>query len=728
MRKSVENLLITSHDVIGQSFNQALAFSGAMAASAPPQTSPLAEQRRSPSPNLSPGNSPKARNRREHSRSDTHLFVPSNNDLYNSSVEKTDGAEQDNVSRSSDSSQVIDLSRSVSHESERGDKEASRIAKRDARVNDRTKKKSSWYNVLYPNYKTRSEDFKRIFKDVPDDERLIVEYSCAMQKDILLQGRLYVSQNFLCFYANIFGWETSVSLKWREVTAITKEKTALVIPNAILVCTEAEKHFFTSFTARDKAHLMLFRVWQHALMDQPVPMQVMWKWVHNCYGDELGLTSDDEYAAPNEDEKLSSARLSVESFSEEGLSVAEQNVEIEHAEEADTNIEIATCITLSPGNPETPLRASTPAEQLPTDLSDTTESDVEKTTPFLPKSIICPAPHVGRQLVQAEFPIHVDTLFTLLFTGSQFLIDFHAARNTQDLVQGSWAQNTHGVKSRTVSLTVALTQPVGPKTSQVTETQVMLPCSKPGQLYSIDIDSVNVGIPYAASFYVTMHYCLIRTGDQQSSISVHAQIKYKKSVWSVAKGFIEKNAWAGLEDFFDALIKALAEECELSPNRQRKSRRRRRVTAPSPRPADDNYRSRSSHILPYTGRTASQTVNHPVRRPTDTLAWGVLVILVVLVFLNAALFYKLWALEERSLQSPAEVHVMRNPPQSHDEWLKVLQRQESLHSAEMRKWQRVLHSAIQLLRKTEQSLGELHQALQPGVPPAAEIPEKHSEL
>jgi hypothetical protein len=52
------------------------------------------------------------------------------------------------------------------------------------------------------------------------------------------------------------------------VTAITKEKTALVIPNAILVCTEGEKHFFTSFGARDKTYLMLFRVWQNALMDQ----------------------------------------------------------------------------------------------------------------------------------------------------------------------------------------------------------------------------------------------------------------------------------------------------------------------------------------------------------------------------------------------------------------------------------------------------------------------------
>jgi hypothetical protein len=35
-------------------------------------------------------------------------------------------------------------------------------------------KKKAWYNVLYPSYKSRSEDFKKLFKDVPDDERLIV--------------------------------------------------------------------------------------------------------------------------------------------------------------------------------------------------------------------------------------------------------------------------------------------------------------------------------------------------------------------------------------------------------------------------------------------------------------------------------------------------------------------------------------------------------------------------
>lgn len=42
------------------------------------------------------------------------------------------------------------------------------------RKDGRPKKKSSWFNSLYPTYKSRSGDFKRIFKEVPDDERLVV--------------------------------------------------------------------------------------------------------------------------------------------------------------------------------------------------------------------------------------------------------------------------------------------------------------------------------------------------------------------------------------------------------------------------------------------------------------------------------------------------------------------------------------------------------------------------
>jgi len=39
----------------------------------------------------------------------------------------------------------------------------------------------------------------------------LVVCSCALQRDILIQGRLYISPNWLCFYANLFGKDIKVT-------------------------------------------------------------------------------------------------------------------------------------------------------------------------------------------------------------------------------------------------------------------------------------------------------------------------------------------------------------------------------------------------------------------------------------------------------------------------------------------------------------------------------------
>lgn len=66
--------------------------------------------------------------------------------------------------------------------------------------------------------------------------------------------------------------------------------------------------------------------------------------------------------------------------------------------------------------------------------------------------------------------------------------------------------------------------------------QMMLPCSKAGALYSINIESVSAGVPYAESFSILVHYCLKKLSETQTSFVIYAQIKYKKSVWGLVKG------------------------------------------------------------------------------------------------------------------------------------------------------------------------------------------------
>ena len=133
------------------------------------------------------------------------------------------------------------------------------------------KKKNRFSQMISDvSHKSKSDLFQKLFKDMAPDELLVSDYSCALQRDILVHGRLYLSQTWLCFYANIFGWETLVTIRWVEITAITKEKTAKLIPNAIQIFTDTDKFFFSTFVTREHAYTGLFRIWQNALLGQPM--------------------------------------------------------------------------------------------------------------------------------------------------------------------------------------------------------------------------------------------------------------------------------------------------------------------------------------------------------------------------------------------------------------------------------------------------------------------------
>ncbi|XP_039479717.1 protein Aster-A isoform X2 [Drosophila santomea] len=169
----------------------------------------------------------------------------------------------------------------------------------------------------------------------------------------------------------------------------------------------------------------------------------------------------------------------------------------------------------------------------------------------------CSATHEGRKLLQERLMVRVDALFNMLFSASPFLQSFHERRRSTDLQMGAWTRNAGGENQRTVSMTVALQANVGPKIAKVTETQTMLECSEPGQLYAIDVRSVNAEIPYADTFVVLMHFCLKATVEEHTDVLIFAQIQFLKSVWAVVKAFIEKNTYAGLEEFCQALYSAL---------------------------------------------------------------------------------------------------------------------------------------------------------------------------
>lgn len=83
--------------------------------------------------------------------------------------------------------------------------------------------------------------------------------------DILLQGYLYITKNYIAFYSNVFGYVTKLLIPITSVVRISKEKTVKIIPNAIAVATTDERHVFSSFLSRESAYQLMLRIWQNAL-------------------------------------------------------------------------------------------------------------------------------------------------------------------------------------------------------------------------------------------------------------------------------------------------------------------------------------------------------------------------------------------------------------------------------------------------------------------------------
>ncbi|KAM6909921.1 protein Aster-A [Xenentodon cancila] len=700
------------------------------------------------------------------------------------------------------------------------------------------KKMQSWYNVLSPTYKQRNEDFRKIFKKLPDTERLIVDYSCALQKDILLQGRLYLSENWLCFYSNIFRWETTITILLKDVTTMTKEKTAKLIPNAIQISTENEKHFFTSFGARDRSFMMIFRLWQNALLDKSLSPKELWHIVHQCYGTELGLTSeDDDYVSPTAehmngllpgDESVSVTDLldlsSVSVPSTGSSPPASAPCSLASPPSASSLIGTSpasstSCLPIEVPSSLAQKLSSEPVEPSPpsshSSLPSTTPTNASASTAAATSSIqdeggdavseptnhVLPAPTTslgnlsslditnddelptdpsnssdtqedsevesfcadlsGRLNINTVVRMSVDKLHDLLFSAdTNFIKHLFSQRHFTDLSVGEWLQDgSAGTTSRVLSYTIALNNPLGPKTAPVVETQTLHKSCSRGECYVVDSEVITSGIPYQDYFYTVHRYCLTSINKHKSRLRVSSDICYRKQPWSLVKALIEKNTWSGVEEYYrhmesevcklETLLQSEvsvvttgdavgADAAKTPPALRRRKRacsrrqgdREREGGGVSPGErgdrgvGEDKDRREAGGPFMKLGERTSGSGHGSIstillivsfisctRLLTCLLFVSKPVSLVVLVALNMLLFYKLYALERaaHTLERWHSYSVADSPlPQTAGEWAQVLHLQRQFHQAQLSKWQQILQSSVTLLDQMKQSLEKLH--------------------
>ncbi|XP_035478959.2 protein Aster-A isoform X3 [Scophthalmus maximus] len=702
------------------------------------------------------------------------------------------------------------------------------------------KKMQSWYNVLSPTYKQRNEDFRKLFKKLPDTERLIVDYSCALQKDILLQGRLYLSENWLCFYSNIFRWETTITILLKDVTSMTKEKTAKLIPNAIQISTDNEKHFFTSFGARDRSFMMIFRLWQNALLDKSLSPKELWHIVHQCYGTELGLTSeDDDYVSPTAehmngllpgDESVSvtdlldlssvsipsmgssppplvpcgllspssatnlggssppssASCLPIEVPSASGLRLSSDPLDPSppsshstlpsttstngsasapasaaasfNLEEGGDSLSESANHMLPPPNASLGNLSSldiTNDEELPTDPSNSSDTQEESEV-----ESFC-ADLSGRLHINAAVRMSVDKLHDLLFSAdTHFIQHLFSQRHFTDLWVGEWQQDSSsGITSRVLSYTIALNNPLGPKTAPVVETQTLHKSSARGECFVVDSEVITSGIPYQDYFYTVHRYCLTSINKHKSRLRVSSDICYRKQPWSLVKTLIEKNTWSGIEEYYrhmesevsklETLLQSDvtvvttgeavgADAVKTPPSLRRRKRTCSRRQGERERERDggsagggergergvgeERERREAGSQYMKLGERSRGGGQNSISTILLIVSFMICISLVVLVALNMLLFYKLYALERaaHTLETWHSYSVADSPlPQTAGEWAQVLQLQRQFHQAQLSKWQQILQSSVTLLDQMKQSLEKLHRGIV--------VPEVHQE-
>nr|XP_005548167.1 PREDICTED: GRAM domain-containing protein 1C isoform X2 [Macaca fascicularis] len=520
-------------------------------------------------------------------------------------------------------------------------------------------------------YKDRNEEYRRQFTHLPDTERLIADYACALQRDILLQGRLYLSENWLCFYSNIFRWETTISIALKNITFMTKEKTARLIPNAIQIVTESEKFFFTSFGARDRSYLSIFRLWQNVLLDKSLSRQEFRQLLQQNYGPELGFSAEEmenlslsiEDVQPRSpgrsnlddsgerDEKLSKSI----SFTSESISrVSETELFDGNSSKGglgkeESQNEKQTKKSLLPALEKKLTRV--PSKSLDLNKNEYLSLDKSSTSDSVDEENVSEKDLHGRLFINRVFHISADRMFELLFTSSRFMQKFASSRNIIDVVSTPWTAELGGDQLRTMTYTIVLNSPLTGKCTTATEKQTLYKESQEARFYLVDSEVLTHDVPYHDYFYTVNRYCIIRSSKQKCRLRVSTDVKYRKQPWGLVKSLIEKNSWSSLEDYFKQLESdLLIEESILNqaiedPGKLTGLRRRRRAFN---RTAETVPKLSSQHSSGHVGLGAKGDITGKKKDMENynvTLIVVMSIFVVLLVLLNVTLFLKLSKIE-----------------------------------------------------------------------------------
>ncbi|CAN9503389.1 unnamed protein product [Ophioblennius macclurei] len=116
-------------------------------------------------------------------------------------------------------------------------------------------------------FQKHNKSFHKVFPDIPEDEKLTHTFTCALQKEVLYHGRLFVSENHVCFYSSVLLKDTKVVIPHSSVREVKGHSSAL--STLSIQTADGEKYSFVSLRGRQMCYKLLQRLCSHAQSFSP---------------------------------------------------------------------------------------------------------------------------------------------------------------------------------------------------------------------------------------------------------------------------------------------------------------------------------------------------------------------------------------------------------------------------------------------------------------------------
>lgn len=405
-------------------------------------------------------------------------------------------------------------------------------------------------DIVFASDKRNAEFHKLFATQISPTEPLVEDSSCALAKDILVQGRLYITPYHICFHSNILGWTTSLVISFHDILDIQPKNTAGVFPNGFTVRTLHAKYTLASFVSRDHILKSLLK-----FKDSPINSRERYGDREELAEDKSTADSDTSYENSLDNEYYSGDESDETSVDKEDKSPQEGSSQLEAAKTPKRSASTAT---------KSAPKASGgwPAENLgPETHKPTTLPEMDSKEKLIDESTLnCPPGVVGNLLYGK------DTKWL-----TKFQTDTLKNRELSTIPPFS---DENGKMERKYEYIKPLSGPVGPKQTKCKTTET-IENNDYDSYFEVLMAVKTPDVPSGDSF-TTYTRCVLGWAEDNKTIMRHSTwLEWTSKSW--LKGAIERGATEGQNQYCKQLVSAIEDTLRSSKGGGPKPKRSKKV-------------------------------------------------------------------------------------------------------------------------------------------------------